>query len=384
MEDWAKDFKCPDCYDTGFIPDSYSLENMEGQKCTNKIHDMETKSTTVPAVILKTEEISKKFDDYKDTAAKYDKYALALVIEDADKLAVASNNVAQISNALKNIETIRKSYGEPYFNTVKAINAYAGLLSDPLERLKTTINGKITAYKVLKEAQAKQAKEKEAATLAAVAEDKRKELARLTQIQNMIKGMLYGGDFTNMKNEPRHSEGCKTMQECEDLRKLVTDKFPAPASMKYCNKDAETMFATVIGWIDEHKSTIELLNHIDESKPKEALLASAMKAGSVNATAMAEEIITEASTAIEKDTKKAEKKLDKNISDAKKGVRRTIGFEIIDETIVPERFKVVSPTLITSYIAEHKEELFEKLKDNTAIDELPGINVFVHDQNISK
>ena len=90
---------------------------------------METTNKTVPAVILKTEEISKKFEDYKDTAAKYDKYALALIIEDADKLAVASNNVAQINNALKNIENIRKSYQEPYFNTVKAINAYAGLLS---------------------------------------------------------------------------------------------------------------------------------------------------------------------------------------------------------------------------------------------------------------
>lgn len=384
MEDWTKNFRCLDCYDTGFIPDSYSLKNMEGQKCTNKIHDMETKNSTVPAVILKTEEISKKFDDYKDTAAKYDKFALALVIEDADKLAVASNNVAQINNALKNIEDIRKSYGQPYFNAVKAINAYAGILSTPLERLKITINGKITSYKILKEAQAKIVRDKEAAALATVAEDKRKELARLTQIQNMIKSMLYGGDYTNMKGEQRATQGCKTTQECDDLRKLVVDKFPTPASMKYCNKDAETMFATVIGWIDEHRSTLEVLEHSINSTVKEKLIDNAMKAGNVNAIAMVEEIITDAQATITKDTSKAEKKLDKNVADAKKGIRRTLSFNIIDEKIVPIQFKVISDQLINAYLADHKEELFKKLQDQTAIDELPGINVFVHDQNISK
>lgn len=384
MNDWSKIFKCQDCYDTGYIPDSYSLKNMEGTKCTNKIHDMETTNSTVPAVILKAEEISKKFEDYKETAAKYDKYALALVIENADKLAVASNNVAQINNALKNIESIRKSYGQPYFDAVKAINAYAGVLSAPLEKLKTTINGKITTYKVLQEAQAKQKREKEAAELAKIATDKKAELDRLTQIQDMVKAMLYGGEYTNMKGVLRSSQGCKTMQECEELRKLVTDKFPAPASMKYCNKDATVMFETIIGWIDEHSSTLEVLNHIDDSKPKEALLQSAMQAGSVNASAMAQEILATATAEISKDVSKGEKKLDKEVANAKKGIRRTLSFNIIDEKIVPVQFKVVSDQLINAYLAEHKEELFQKLQDNMSIDELPGINVFVHDQNISK
>ena len=40
MDDWSKIFHCPDCYDTGFIPDSYSLETGKEQKCKNKIHDM--------------------------------------------------------------------------------------------------------------------------------------------------------------------------------------------------------------------------------------------------------------------------------------------------------------------------------------------------------
>lgn len=41
MDDWSKIFRCLDCYDTGFIPDSFSLETGLEQKCKNKIHDME-------------------------------------------------------------------------------------------------------------------------------------------------------------------------------------------------------------------------------------------------------------------------------------------------------------------------------------------------------
>lgn len=349
---------------------------------------METTNSTVPAVILKAEEISKKFEDYKETAAKYDKYALALVIENADKLAVASNNVAQINNAIKNIEDIRKSTGEPYFNAVKAINAYAKILADPLERLKVSINGKITAYKIMQEAQAKLKREKEAAALAAVAQDKTNELTRLTKIQTMIKSMLYGGQYVNMRDEIKNSHGCKTIQECEDLRKLVTDKFPAPASLKYCNKDAEVMFEIIIGWIDEHRSTVQLLEksfvNATEAKTKEKILADTMKAGNVNASAMAEEIISTATAEISNDTSKAEKKLDKEVANAKKGIRRTLDYEIIDDSLVPVQFKTVNNTLVIQYIAEHKEEIFQLLQDGKTIDNLPGIKVFVHDQNISK
>lgn len=341
-----------------------------------------TNNSTVPAVILTTEEISKKFDDYKETSAKYDKYALALVIEDADKLAVASNNVAQISNALRQIEDIRKATGDPYFSTVKAINAYAGVLSAPLERLKATINGKITTYKILKEAQAKLKKEREATALAEVAEAKRKELARLTQIQNMIKAMLYGGVYNNMKNEPRSSDGCKTVQECEDLRKIVTEKFPAPASFKYCNKDAETIFSTIVGWIDAHSSSLDLLSKIPTES--NSLLNSIMSAGKSSADNDVTEIKAEVTKNIEKETAKAEKKLDKEIANAKKGVRRTLQFEIVDESLVPVHYKIVDGSKITVFMSEHKEEIMAILASGNEVTEVPGIRFYVHDQNIGK
>ena len=345
---------------------------------------METNNSTIPVVVLKTEEISKKFDDYKETAAKYDKYALALVIENADKLAVASNNVAQISNAIKKIDDIRKATGEPYFDAVKSINSYAKILSDPLERIKIAINGKITVYKTLQEAQAKIKRDQETAALNLIAEEKRKELAKLTQVQNMIKGMLYGGTYLNMKNESRSSEGCKNTQECDALRRLVVDKFPTPASMKYCNKDAETMFETVIEWIDEHKSTLIVLEHAVNSTTKDKLIASAMVTGNVNATAATEEIVNTAIADISKNTSKAEKKLDKEVAAAKKGIRRTLQFEVMDENLVPVQYKTVDGTKITTFMSEHKEEIMAALASDSNIAFMPGIRFYVHDQNISK
>jgi hypothetical protein len=381
MEDWTKNFRCLDCYDTGFIPDSYSLKNIEGQKCTNKIHDME--KSTLP-VLLKTEDISKKFDDYKDTAAKYDKYAVALTIENADKLAVASNNVSQIGNALKTIEDIRKLTQEPYFNTVKAVNNYAKILSDPLDRIKTTINSKITAYKVMQEAQAKIKRDQETAKLQVIANDKKNELARITTIQNMVNAMLYGGDYINMKGESKSSVGCKTIPECETLRKVVYDKFPTPALMKYCTKEAIEAFDAILEWISEHKSTIEVLNKIETSKSKDTLLKTAMFAGSSNVADQIIESNNDNLIAIHTETVISERKLDKEVANAKKGVRRTLRFTIIDAKLVPDQFKTVDESLVGQYIADHKEDLFKLLEAGKSITELPGINVYVYDQNISK
>src|SRR5664279_5388311 len=381
MKDWTKKFNCLDCYDTGFIPDSYDLKNMEGQKCKNKIHNME--KSTLP-VLMKTEDISKKFEDFKDTAAKYDKYALALTIESSEKLAVASNNVSQISNAIKTIEDIRKMTQEPYFNTVKSINNYAKILSDPLDRIKTTINGKITAYKVMQEAQAKIKRDQETAKLQIIADEKKAEVDRITKIQNMVKAMLYGGDYINMKGEQKSSAGCKTISECETLRKIVYDKFPTPALMKYCTKEAIEAFDTILEWIEAHKSSIDLINRSTSPTSKDAMLKTVMTGAKVHADAQVAEETAEAVATMERETASSEKKLDKEVANAKKGIRRTLRFTIIDARLVPNQFKTVDESMVRSFIEEHKDGLFRLLEAGEPITELPGIIVYVYDQNISK
>jgi hypothetical protein len=195
-------------------------------------------NNNLPVVIspITTEVIAAKFSDYKETAMKYEKYALALEIVTPEQLAVATNNEAQINSALKKIEEIRKTIKEPYFNSVKAIDGYAALMANPLENVKSRINKKITLFKQLQEAQAKLEAENARKALQVIEDAKQAELQRLVRVQGMVKAMVYGGTYSNTTGVTVTSKGCHTTEDCDKLTQLIKDRFPAPSSLKYQNK----------------------------------------------------------------------------------------------------------------------------------------------------
>lgn len=335
--------------------------------------------STVPVLLIKAEELALRFDEYKEFAVKYEKYAISCEVKDADQLAVATNNVGQVAEAIKAIENIRKTLKQPFLDSGKAVDEYAGVLSDPLNKIKERINKKITEYKQLQEALKRQEAEKERLRLEAIANEKKEELSKLERLQQMMKANIYGGTYKTRTGETKTSSGCKTIAQCDAFKEDIEKNFPAPSSFKYCNKEAEEIMATAIEWVTSHRTSLAYL----VNAPKEAL-TEVMKGAAEAAGLQAGQIINSAEEAIEKDTKKEEKKIEKGISDAKKGIRRTIIFEVIDAEAVPVKFKVVSDPLVNAYIQENKEHLFEALEKSDGTNIIEGIKFSVHDQNINR
>jgi hypothetical protein len=332
--------------------------------------------TTLPVVLgtpITTEVIAENFSDYKETAMKYEKYALALEIASPEQLAVATNNEAQINSALKNIEEIRKRIKDPFFRSAKAIDSYAGLIADPLENVKSMINKKITAYKQLQEAQARLKAEEERKALQLIADEKTAEINRLARVQNMVKAMIYGGEYQNASGVQVRSEGVKSPKECDLLLKLIKDKFPAPSSMKYMNKEAEIIFTNLLSWTADQRILIESTG--TAVAMENALRIADQQSNDIISSAVADQINAQA---------KEEKQIDKGIAEAKKGIRRTVGFEVVDKSLVPADYKVIHDPLINAYISDNKEGIMILIREGKEREIIPGIKFVVNDVNISR
>lgn len=366
-----------------YVHELYSKHNFVIEKVIMKAKNTKEKEEMfVPSTeaLVKVEDLKNKFPDIQDKIKEYTEYSLAVKIETDDNLMAADNTSSEVHEVLKNVEKVRQVLKAPYFNTGKVIDEYAKTMTDPLEKAKKRINEEIARYRVIKAAMIKAEEDAKMREIAALEEEKREEMNKITRIEQQLTARTYGGVWITRDGQKMTSIGCVKESDCDDLITLIVTKVPKPESFKFYQAQAEEMLSKVRDRIAKHKINLHNLNGDSKILREDALVK--INEAKVEAGVEAAETKEIIEKKIEKETKQQIKGFEKSIDQARKGVAQVLKFSVLEEHLVPREFLVVSEEKIRDYMRQNGEQIRTDLKDNKV--SLPGIKFYIDDSYRSK
>lgn len=331
------------------------------------------KTITKAVSLIKKEELTQQFGKLGTKIAEYEQISVAIVVDDKDKLTIAENHAKGVQGMLNDIELVRKTMKGPYFETGKAIDAYAKNMIDPLDRSKKRIQAQITAFKELQaaaerariESEQKEREEKENAKAA--------EIEKLERIKKQLYARIYGGIYYLKNGTQQSSAGCITVEDCDNTLLFIQDKFPSADSFVYLKIELEDTKVAGIAHLTEHKSNLISMSSSNAITRKEA--AEEINLAKNEAEVEAIDEVQSLKHNAAKDAKAVEKQDERILKETTKGIRENVKFDVEDAMLVPSDFKVVDETKVNEYIRNNKDRLKIMLKNNEQ--PFPGLRFYV-------
>ncbi len=326
-----------------------------------------------PQPLLEKNDILAKFGKVDKKISDFESISVSIKVIDTDSLSVAENHSSGIQQMLNGIELARTTLGSPYYETSKAINAYAKVLKEPLERSKTRINGQITSYKNLQAAQERLRIENEQKEREETELRKTTEIDKLARIKKQLYARIYGGVYYQKDGTRKSSSGCQNIGDCENMAVFIEERFPNSDQFTYLK--AEVLDTRNLGMVHltDHKANLKNLSSHNEKVQEEARLAISKAKNAAEVEALDE---VDSLKKVQEKEAAAEVRGDKkSMKEASKGVRETVKFAIEDADAVPVDFKVIDGRLINDYITANSDRIKEGLKQQKQ--PIPGINFYV-------
>lgn len=323
--------------------------------------------------LLEKTDFVQKFGTIDTQIAKFEEISVKIQVADKDALMVAENHASSIQEMLNGIEFVRSTLKSPYFETGKAIDAYAKALKEPLERCKQRIGGQITSFKTLAAAQERAKQESAEAARIEKEEKKTAEIDKLAKIKEQLYARIYGGIYHTKDNVRHSSVGCHTANDCDKLQIFIDERFPNVDKFVYLKAELIDTKNVGLGLLIEHKANVISLESRDSKTVENAKQAIADARNHAQIEALDE--VTDLKKGMEKEAASTAKVDAKNLKDAKKGIRENVKFVIEDEAAVPADFKVISESLVNDYIRDNSDRIKQALKDKKQ--PIPGINFYV-------
>lgn len=309
--------------------------------------------------ILKQSEIAQQFDQFPARINSFRLDAGLIQIENEDSLLVAKSKLDQGKTLVDNIEKVRKTFKEPYFKITKEIDAYAKMISEPLHKEMEQLKNKTKSYIEIKAAQARAEAIKESKII-----DEKKnliddELAFLDRVTKQVQARLFGGKFTNAKNEKFSSFGCQQVDDCDNLQDFIANSFPDPKKYNYIGEALEKLKMSTLVNIAKVRLTL-----IEKNPDKFQIIKNA----DIEKAKTEAEVIKNTYT---KEIKKEEKGVESLQAEARKGLVKKLTFVVTDESKVSKQFWSIDEAKIKAYLSEHREEIYKGVEKGEEI--LPGI-----------
>lgn len=307
--------------------------------------EVEKKKATTELALLNEKQIDALFVDLVKKSEKLVEQAREVKVTDDATLVVAETSSAKINDLLKSIDKVRKENGQPYFDVKKAIDEKAKQITNPLESAKDIVNATIQGYRTIQKQKAAIEAEKILKEEQDRLAEKGAEYDRLMRIKTMIYAKMYGGSYTVANGLTKSSAGCLSVKDCDDLMKSIEMNFPLPKDFKYLSEESELLKSELIKDLFAHKANVIAGDH---KKIANSRIDSSI-AINTDRDKFAEEI--------EKESKKVEKTVEKTISQAGKGLRKTVTFDVWDLSIVPVQFVELNSTEVRKYMNENLDEI---------------------------
>jgi len=323
--------------------------------------------------LLKKEEILAKFGKVNAKIVSFEEISVKIKVADSDSLSVAENHSSGIQQMLNGIELARTTLGSPYYETSKAINAYAKVLREPLERSKTRINTQITAYKNLQAAQERLRIEKDQKEEEEKEQRKSAEIEKLARIKKQLYARIYGGVYYQKDDTRKSSSGCQSIADCDNMSQFIDERFPNPDQFTYLKVEVLDTKNIGMSLLTKHKSNLVSLSSSNEKEREKARIAIIKAKNDAEVEALDE--VDGLKKGMEKEAATKVREDKKSLKHASKGVRETVKFVIEDEAAVPVDFKIVDDRLVNDYITANSDRIKEGLKEQKQ--PIPGINFYV-------
>lgn len=342
----------------------------------------ETVKSNVPTPILKQEEVAKKFVHISDKMDKYNDLSLNVKVEDEDSLIVAENNLKDIAELEKSADKVRKTLKAPYFETVKMVDNYAKTVTEPLNNYAKRFKEVISQYKIVQEASARKAREEKEAELRQHEAEKSEELDKLRRVEKQLHARIYGGVYRKKDGAPLSSSGCITENDCDNMKEFIEEKYPAEDSFKHYKELRNEVLSSTLKRLSQHKADIIDTNSTDKTAKAGALkrIQNAKNSSEIESENSFEKMKED----IEKDTAKSIRKEDRSIAKAKKGIRRTLKYEVIEEEKLTREFLTADHEKLKEYAGVNSEKIKELIKEGKQNDILPGIKFYMDEQYVSR
>jgi len=336
-------------------------------------------TTAVAKSLLTTEKVAESFLIVANELDKFDVITQNVKIEDDESLSVAENNAAQVKVLLTRAEAARKGLGDDYYNTWKAVNAYAKTLTDRLTAYKQRLAMAITDWKTVQEAAKREEVRKREEELAKKEEEKQVEASRLVRLTNTIYAKLYGGTYKT-KNGEQLSSGCHTDDDCDALGNALFRSFPKASEFVYFPDRREKIYDEATKAIRNHKIDLMELKSNQEGIQKAA--KSRIRKNKMEAGLVVEKTDQLLNKKIAAETKKEIRAGEKEIREVAKGTRKILKFRIKEEDKVTREFLSVDESKIRQWMEGQNTEIKTQLQAGSQ--PIAGVEFYVEITNISR
>jgi hypothetical protein len=329
--------------------------------------------------MITVEKIAKDFKIVSKELSKYEALSLNVNISDEETLNIAENNAAQIKTMMIRAEATRKALKEPYFNTAKAIDAYAKGITDKLDSFSKRFGLAISTWRTVQEAHKRAELEAKERSLKVIEEEKTAEIERLAKLTRTINAKLYGGVFQTKTGE-KMAEGCQTEDDCQKLLETIKTSFPPITEFKYFSDQRDKVFQDGVKAISNHyKNLIELKSDVPGLKRiVQQKIEDNKRAAGLIIEETKEKLIRKVEIASEKEINEGKKE----IKEAARGTRKILKFNVVNEDLVTREFLSVDTTKIRDWMEGQNESI--KMSIQAGDQPIPGVEFYVEVTHIAK
>ena len=337
-------------------------------------------SSTKAVALLPKETLIEKFRYVNSKIPVLEKTSLELKVESSEQLVIAENNASEVQGYIKEVEKIRKAIKAPYADTVKMIDSYCKAINDGLERIKMRFSSQITQFKIIQEAQAKIEAEKKIKEIESSSVEKQEEADRVKRIMKQLYARLYGGTYTTKAGTVMPIGGCIKSDDIGVFVSWFNENAPKLETFKYFATVYEDSLMDFNKSIARHKvNLLEVENGSPEERTKalEDITIDRLKAES-------DQLLLEGllGRTIIREQKKEIKSAESEVTEAGKGVRETIKYDVTEDILVPRDFLSVDTVKINAYLNDNREKIKQDIADNKEI--IPGIRFYVDSKFVAR
>lgn len=331
--------------------------------------------------LLKPDVLTDKFKFTKHQIEALEKVSLELKVTSDETLVIAENNATSAVKLYKEVEELRKSLKAPYVATSQMIDAYCGIITDNISRIKLRLLTEVTNYRVLKEAQKKAEADSKLQEIADLEKEKTEEADRLVRIEAQLIARIYGGVYTKRDGTPQTLQGCLKSTECSALRIWINDNVPKLETFKHFRNKYEDMLLSIHKKLTEHEANLIDLEKPDYPTATEGAIRRITEARN-EATEGVQTTQAEVTKIITKEIKSETKSVENEISEAGKGIRERVVYKVTEAKLIPRDFLSIDPVKINNYLNDNKDKIKEQIANNQEV--IPGIKFFIESKFVAR
>lgn len=314
--------------------------------------------------------ISAQFAKFKERIIKPNEVR-DLDVNTDESQTIAESKIKQINGLKSEIKEKANELKDPLNFVKDLVLTEAKILDDDLTMSKDILSKKVMDYKNLKIARLRAEEDEKRKKLEEESQRKEIILNRITNILSNFTSFLFGGDVKTVKGELMYVDAPSNVEDLDKIKELISSGFPDFEMFDEYGLKIAGHYNDFMSDLEQYKIYLADGN------------ISAINEMKVRYYNLCNREIEQAKKIIEKEEIQIDKKLEKEVKDASKGLRETLVYDVINLQEVPDKFKTIDVVKINDYIARNRDSLKEMAKQDKGHEPIPGLKFRINKTNVT-